>query len=527
MIPPDQDRTSPADENLRAEAAEVWQIEAKLPGLMESGQHALAAALAERLLELREAALGATHEQVLEAVSTLAKVYYSMANHERSMPLLDRVLLAREAAAAEAPGPLGDALVARAEVHLAMGEFARAEEVATRALGVYKGMPERDTRRVARALHTLAFIMAGNNREDAAREVRAEAEALARDAPGQSPAMGMLQRAMLRLEADDLDEAEALAEGLLALARKKGGPDHRDNGYAFVLLSQVAERRGDLARALELMTEAIRVRAEDPEIDQHIADLTRMGQLFLAAGAAGEASKLFKEAHELAASSRGEDHPSVAHLIYLAGEVAMAMNNPKHALFCAERALEVAQKTMGTAHLSLMVVLKLVADAQLALGKLGAAETSIGRIGAIYAKSALPTSEQQAIAPSLLADVAMKRKAYARAAELFEQALAICERAYGSADDKRLGGMLDRAGEAQLLSGALARAEALTQRLLVICEQADLGPEAPAMVATVRRLATIYEKTGDPRAEEMRRRARLVPEAATSKARPRRPKRYS
>jgi hypothetical protein len=110
----------------------------------------------------------------------------------------------------------------------------------------------------------------------------------------------------------------------------------------------------------------------------------------------------------------------------------------------------------------------------------------------------------------------MKRKDYGKAAELFEQALAIGERAYGE-DDRRLGSMLDKAAEAHLRSGALARAEALTQRFLAIGERTEIPPDAPAMLEAFRRLATVYEKTGDPRAGEMRRRGG-APEAAPRNA---------
>jgi tetratricopeptide (TPR) repeat protein len=509
----DPETRSLSDEALRAETAEVWQIEGQIPGLRESGQHALAAALGERLLELREEALGVSHDQTLEAAFALADTYYAMAQQDRAAALLDRVIGAREADPAHAPGPLGDALLRRAEVHLALGAHPPAEALARRALDVYRSMGEPGGDKVGIALYTLAFILSASRQEVAAREVRDEAEALVRGAPNARGAGALIYLAMLRVKAGDLDEAETLARRVLEHARDRGIPDHADTGYAHVVLSEVAEARGDLVGALDRMNEALRVRAESPGVDLTVADLTRTGELFLAAGVAGEASLCFRRAHELAAASRGADHPSVAHLIYLGGKVSLFMGNPKHALFCAERALAAAEKSMGTANVSVGVVLLLMADAQLALGKLGAAEATYRRMGALIAKRAGPTSEQHAMAPLMLGDVAMKRKDYVKAAELFEQALAIGERAYGGEDDHRLGTMLEKAGEAHLRSGALARAEALTQRFLAIGERDQVAPDAPGMLAAVRRLAAIYEKSGDPRADEMRRRGG-APEAA-------------
>src|SRR5258708_3311038 len=103
MTVPDPETRSLADEALRAEAAEVWQIEGQIPGLRESGQHALAAALGERLLELREGALGASHDQTLEAAFALADTYYTLAQQDRAAPLLDPAPPPPQAAAQAAP----------------------------------------------------------------------------------------------------------------------------------------------------------------------------------------------------------------------------------------------------------------------------------------------------------------------------------------------------------------------------------------------------------------------------------------
>ena len=200
---------------------------------------------------------------------------------------------------------------------------------------------------------------------------------------------------------------------------------------------------------------------------------------------------VLRTALELAERSRGQDHPTVAHPVYLAGQVAMLLDDPKRALSRAVRALELAERSMGRMHMSLTVVLRLVGEANLELGKLGDTETAFRRTGELYMEGSPAGSALRGLAPMLLGDVAMKRKAYATAAELFEQALAIGESAYGSEDDQRLGKMLDRAGEAQLQNGGLARAEALSERLLEMCKQVKVGVESRALVAVLGRLATL------------------------------------
>ena len=225
MTVPDAETRSLADEALRAEAAEVWQIEGQVPGLRESGQHALAAALGERLLELREGALGASHDQTLEAAFALADTYYTMAQQDRAAPLLDCVIHARETGAEDAPGPLGDALLRRAEVHLALGEHAPAEALARRAVDVYKATPEPSADKLGIALYTLAFVLTSSHQEVAAREVLAEAEALIRGTPEEDRAGKLIDLATLRLKAGDSRRGREAGP-----AHARARPRHRRRG---------------------------------------------------------------------------------------------------------------------------------------------------------------------------------------------------------------------------------------------------------------------------------------------------------
>lgn len=681
--PPPAGDPLPAGESLPADATEAWQIEAQLPALRSAAQHDLAAALGERLLEIREAELGPTHETTLEVIEALAESYFQLSRLERAEALLLRVLEAREAAPPSDSSALGDVLSQLAKVCRAMGALDRAEELYHRALAVYQPTSEdamigmaaaahgaaslleqrgqldeaekmcrmvlrsrermfgEQTLPVAESLNSLAVIhrkkgdleeaerlylralaiheavkghdhpgavpkllnlgilytqkeahekagevlgraaallearggapdaldagvldALGNHYEalgdlprgiDAARralaiyeellgpshssvalslnnlgiklaeaeETLGEAEAVFRRAlsiVGDSQAADTfgaiaLNLAKLRVGAGDLDEGEALAQRAHTAARESGGADRDDAANALVLLSHIAEKRKDLNKAIELMGAAFSIRSKRPEIDQAIADMTRMGTLMLAVNAPDAASKMLQDALELAAGSRGKDHPSVAHLIFLAGKVAMAQDNPEQALFCFDHSLEIQQKAKGRTDPSLHDVLKAAAEANLALDKLDAAEAAYRQIGEIYAAHYPASSEYQGIAPVLLGDVALKRKAYAEAAELFEQALAIAEGVFGK-DSLRLQVVLDKAGEAHLQNENLARAGELSRRLLAIYER-HVAPDHPITLSAVVRLGTVYLKTGDPRAEEMVKRAVASAETRT------------
>ncbi len=680
MIDSDQDSLSPVDETLSTEA---WQLEAQLPPLRQSDQHDLAAALGERLLEIREATLGAAHAKTLEIVDALAESYFQLSRYERALALLERSLRFREAAAATHPVALGHVLSQLAKVARVTGALERAEALYRRALAMYNAAPEPDFVGVAAAFHGLSSVfdkrgqfgeaeamcraaleirekvfgkyglqvaeslnslailhrrkgefdeaerlylhantihelkqgynhpgvistlinlgilylekkehakagkvltralslletrggpadtlmasvldalatyyeMVGDAARSiesarrslaiyeelhgpahanvaralnnlgtklaAAKETREEAEALFRRAldivgdTSSAVSFGsmLLNLATMRLAQEDFDGAEALATRAHIMARESAGPEHLDTAQALFTLSQIAEQRGDIDRALEFMLSAFTIRSKVPVLDQSIDDMTRMGVLMLAAEEPEEASKSLKDALSLAERSRGKDHPSVARLMFLLGKAAIAQKHWKRAIFCFDSARKIDEKAKGRTHQDLVELFQLSAEADLALGKLAAAEAAYRRIGEIYKDNYPADSEWQGILPALLGEVAMKRKAFGKAAELFEQALAIAERVFGK-DSFQLVVLLDKVGEAQLKNGALARTEELSKRLLAMFER-ELPPDDSRLLPSLRRLATVYMQTKDERAVEMVKRTMVCFETLT------------
>jgi tetratricopeptide (TPR) repeat protein len=668
MIDTDQDPPPPVDETL---STEVWQLEAQLPQLRAGDQHDLAAALGERLLEIREATLGPAHVKTLEALESLAESYFQISRYERACALFERALLAREADAATTPIALGHILAQLAKVVRVMGDLDRSEALYRRALSVYKEAPERafvgvaaafhglsslcDSRgqldeaeamcraalemrekifgenglQVAESLNSLAILLRkkgdlaeaermylrantiheikkGYNHPgvvptlinlgilylekkehakagkvltralsiletrggpadalmasvldalsshheaagDAARslelarrslaiceelygpvhvnvagalnnlgvklvaaeETREEAEALfcrALEIGGENPTettfgSTLINLAMMRLAKEDFDSAEALATRAHTMAREHLGPDHLDTAQALFTLSLIAEQRGNIERALELMLGAFTIRAKAPMLDQSIDDMTRMGALMLAADEPAEAVKSLKDALSLAEKSRGKDHPSTARLMFLLGKAALAQKHWKRVIFCVDSARKIEEKAKGRTHTDLVELFQLSADADLALGKFAAAEVAYRRIGEIDKANYPAESEWQAIPLALLGEVATKRKAFDKAAELFEQALAISERVFGK-DSFQLLTLLDKVGEAQFQAGATARTEELSLRLLAMLER-ELPPDDSRLLPSLRRLATVYMKTKHERTAEL------------------------
>jgi tetratricopeptide (TPR) repeat protein len=271
-------------------------------------------------------------------------------------------------------------------------------------------------------------------------------------------------------------------------------------GDVLAVLSEVAAKRKDIEGALEFAQKALKAHGKRLSIAQAIADFVRLGKLLLEWEMPGEAAKFFRDALDVAARARGKEHPSVGEILFWAGKVALAEEDPKRALRCLQTSIEIGEKALGRLHEDLVERLSALAEAHMALSKWGAAEAAIRRIGEIHAKAHPGELDWQAITPAKLGDMCMRRKAYARAAELYEQSLALAEQAFGK-DSVRLHVILDEAGEAHQKAGSMARTEELSLRLLAMLEK-ELGPDDTRLFPAVVRITDVYVKTGNLRAAE-------------------------
>src|SRR5688572_11746221 len=77
---------------------EALQLTAQITELHAAGQISLAAAAAERLLEIREAELGKDHSDVADLLADLGDMHTDMGSYDRGRALLERCVASLEAA---------------------------------------------------------------------------------------------------------------------------------------------------------------------------------------------------------------------------------------------------------------------------------------------------------------------------------------------------------------------------------------------------------------------------------------------
>jgi tetratricopeptide (TPR) repeat protein len=220
-----------------------------------------------------------------------------------------------------------------------------------------------------------------------------------------------------------------------------------------------------------------------------------------------EAEKCFEKALSVAAGAHGKDHPSLACILVLASRSALEQEEPERALRYLTTAARILEEAFGPTHLKLAKVIRSMGDANLELGELGAAEGAYRRLGEIYAAHCPPDDWRHAFVAARLGKLARKEKHYARAADFYEQALAIAERTLG-ANDKRLHDLLFDASEAHKAAGALPRAIVLAERLATV---------NPALLHAWSHLASVYDAAQDPRAAPTYRRYMTLLKATMEK----------
>ncbi|MDC3955813.1 tetratricopeptide repeat protein [Polyangium jinanense] len=303
---------------------------------------------------------------------------------------------------------------------------------------------------------------------------------------------GLSDLARLLVDAGELDKARRAATKALEIKRKTFGEGHLELASSFALLADIELERGELDSAADAALAVFEIRSK--HLATHAADLyadaVRIGDIFAAMKDYEEARKSYRLAVDITARALDSDPRKMGEALLRYGRAALAEEKPEFAERPLESALEMLEKASGPKDLSLIVVLDELGKAYLALDDYDAAEETFERMRDVYAAHYPPESTHCVVPRVHLAEVATKRGEHARAAALYEEALSIAEKEFGK-ESLRLRVVLDRAAEARLEEGNLPRAKELSTWLLRLFEPHVAGPDDPALLPAVRKLADI------------------------------------
>jgi serine/threonine protein kinase/Tfp pilus assembly protein PilF len=147
-----------------------------------------------------------------------------------------------------------------------------------------------------------------------------------------------------------LDEAEPLLEQVLAFQRRVLGARHSDVGSTLNSQAILAWKRGDDARAVALLDEAVAIWREGEHEGRLAGGLHNLGMVLRDAGRLAEAEAKLREALAMRERVFGPDHVPVAMSLRLLGEIAIHAGRFDEARAMLERALRIEIARHGEQH---------------------------------------------------------------------------------------------------------------------------------------------------------------------------------
>src|ERR1044071_6091977 len=149
---------SAAQGSAQNEAAEADRLNAEVLRLFREGKYEEARPAAERVLELREKALGGEDLKVAYALVNLANIRLRGGGQKEAEPLLERALAVAEKRGAAETDFAADLQMQLGLIRLGAGKFREAEPYLRRALEIKEKVHGAEGRRVVPALLSLADV---------------------------------------------------------------------------------------------------------------------------------------------------------------------------------------------------------------------------------------------------------------------------------------------------------------------------------------------------------------------------------
>jgi tetratricopeptide (TPR) repeat protein/CHAT domain-containing protein len=463
------------------------------------GRYAEAEPLHKRALAVREKALGPDHPDVGQSLNNLARLYHARGRYAEAEPLYRRDLAIIEKALGPDHLDVGISLNNLGSLYSAQGRYTEAEPVLKRALAIRENALGPDHPNVGASLNNLAELYYAKGRYAEAEPLYTRALAIVEKAQGPDhPNVGICLNNLAQLYRAQgrYAEAEPLYRRALAITEKAHGPDHPAVGTNLSNLAALYEAQGRYAEAEPLHKRALTIteNAQGPNHPNVSRNLNDLAALYATQGRYAEAEPLHKRALALREKALGPDHPDVgqslnnlAHLYHVQGRYAEA--EPLH-----KRAMTITEKAQGPDHPNVGRSLNNLAELYRAQGRYAESEPLYKRMLAIAEKALGPDHPWVGVTLNNLAELYRTQGRYAEAEPLYKRALTITEKAHGP-DHSTVGISLNNLAELYFDQGGYAEAEPLYRSALAITEKA-LGPDHPWVGGILNNLAGIYRTQG-------------------------------
>ncbi len=308
-----------------------------------------------------------------------------------ALPLYERVLSLRERALGKESAEVARTLAALADLHVERGELASAEPRYLRALAIATAIPALRGER-ADALSSLSDVYfregdygRAESHEERALEMREQM--LGAGHPDVALSLSSLGR--LYVFRGDYARAEPLLLRMLAIYEEAPGKDDLDVASGLSILGAFYARRGEHARAEPLLARALAIRekALPAWAPAHRHGAAQPGDVVPAArGLRARRAALRAEVRAIREQALGKDHPEPRHLPQQPGGASRLLTGDRRAARpLYERALAIRERALGKDHPEVAKALDGLASLHLAQGEIDPAVALELRAGEIVA----------------------------------------------------------------------------------------------------------------------------------------------
>ncbi len=378
------------------------------------------------------------------------------------------------------------------------GQVERALEASRRSLAIGERLFGKTHKRWIHSANNLATVLADTGTE----ENVAEAEALlGQVAQLAEPVLGvkhptfaavLANQGRLLMSQGQIDEAEALLRRALAIRKRALGPAHANVGDTLVSLAEVAVKREDHEQAAKLFAEASELLSDalGPNHPTIAVIFARIAHVFTENEDYDRAIPLLTSALEIYEKAFGPEHLQVTEALELLAKALVQAKQHEQAAPLLARQLDILTKIFGPHARELEGVLVQQGKSYTEFSRFDEALEAYRHLGEVYEASFPAEEPNQAVVEVLCGDVLAAKGANRGAVERYDKALVMVEEIYGS-EAFQLSVTLDKLSDALIKCQDYERAEVTLLRLEAIII-ADDGPDSPALVPTVSRLAEIY-----------------------------------
>jgi tetratricopeptide (TPR) repeat protein/CHAT domain-containing protein len=438
-------------------ATEADTLNAEAMRLFQSGRYADAVPIAQRVLALREAALGPDHPSVVEALNGLADLYRAQGRYVDAEPLYRRALSSTEKDLGADHLSVATSLNGLAELYRLQGRMTEAEPLYKRSLAIREGALGGGHADVSQSLNGLALLYQAQGR---------------------------------------LLDAEPLFKRSLAIREATVGPNHLTFATALNSLAELYRLQARFAEAEPLYARSLAIRetvvgAHHPSV---ATALNNIALLFVTQGRTADAEPLYARALAIREAALGPDHPLLGLSLNNLADLYRVQGRYREAEPLYRRALSIRERTLGPDHPDVGRSLNNLAGLNFMRGLYGEAEPLYKRSLANFEKALGPGHPEVSTSLNNLAYLYQTQGRSAEAEALYRRALAIREQAVGR-DHPDVGTALNNLAELYRADGRFAEAEPLYERSHVIREK-TLGEGHPDVAQSLNNLGLLYAAQG-------------------------------